>query len=295
MLIEDFMLLANKEVATYIEEKGKGQEIPFVYRIHDFPDTEKVAEFARFAHELGFEMNVSTPQQIGQSYNRLTKAAKTNEALKILEPIAIRTMAKAEYSVNNIGHYGLGFGFYTHFTSPIRRYSDVLVHRVLEGNLDGRNLRTDKSRLEAQCKHISMQERKAMDSERESVKYKQAEFMRKHIGEVFEGYISGMLDRGIFVELKNSKCEGMVGFESMTESFEVENGRLRAKGRNTGKVFKMGDLVMVKIVSVDLSRRQIEMELAEQEGEKKMAKVKIAVPKIPAARRPNQQKRSHQK
>ena len=264
MLIEDFMLLANKEVALYIEEKGKGLEIPFVYRVHDFPDTDKVAEFARFAHEMGFEMNVSTPQSIGQSYNQLTKAAKTNDALKILEPIAIRTMAKAEYSVNNIGHYGLGFGFYAHFTSPIRRYADVLAHRILEGNIDGRNMRWDKARLEAQCKHISMQERKAMDAERESVKYKQAEFMRKHVGDVFDGYVSGMLERGIFVELKNSKCEGMVGFETMSESFEVENGRLRAKGRNSGRIFKMGDLVKVKIVSVDLSRRQIEMELAEE-------------------------------
>jgi ribonuclease R len=170
-------------------------------------------------------------------------------------------MSKAEYSTNNIGHYGLAFDNYSHFTSPIRRYSDVLAHRILEQNLDGKTLRVDKENLEERCKHISLQERKAMSAERESIKYKQVEFMAKHVGEVFDGYISGMIDRGIFVELKDSKCEGMVGFESMRESFDVEEGRLRAKGFKTGRVLKMGDLVKVRIRATDLGKRQIDMEL----------------------------------
>jgi ribonuclease R len=262
MLIEDFMLLANREVATYIHGKADGLEIPFVYRVHDYPNQEKATELALFAKELGFQMNVTTPKEIGRSFNRLVKAAENDGALKLLLPIAIRTMAKAEYSANNIGHYGLAFEFYTHFTSPIRRYSDVLVHRILEGNLQDKTLRIDKKRLDEQCKHISQQERNAMDAERQSVKYKQVEFMEKHIGEEFEGYISGMIDRGVFVELKDNKCEGMVGFETMNEAFDVAEGRLRAKGIRSGKLLKMGDLVKVRIVDTNLAKRQIEMEFA---------------------------------
>jgi ribonuclease R len=264
MLIEDFMLLANREVAMYIHKRGQAIEVPFVYRVHDQPDPDKVEELSRFAKEMGFEMKVNTPAEIARSYNRLTEMAKQNESLKLLEPIAIRTMAKAVYSAENIGHYGLGFAHYTHFTSPIRRYSDVLSHRILERNLEGNTYRIDKSLLETQCKHISTLERKAMDAERESVKFKQAEFMEKHIGESFEGVISGIIDRGVFVELKNNKCEGMVGFESMPESFEIDSGRLRAVGRVTGQVLRMGANVHVKIIDVDLMRRAIDMEFAEK-------------------------------
>lgn len=261
-LIEDFMLLANREVATFINRKAENEmEIPFVYRIHDYPNTDKVAELARFAKELGFQMHINTPQEIAKSFNRLVELAEKDGAFKLLQPIAIRTMAKAEYSTDNIGHYGLAFDFYSHFTSPIRRYSDVLSHRILEMNLGERTLRVDKERLQEQCKHISLQERKAMDAERESIKYKQVEFMEKHVGEVFEGYVSGMIDRGFFVELADNKCEGMVGFETLDEAFDIEEGRLRAKGMRSGKVLKMGDLVKVKIVDTNLAKRQIEMEL----------------------------------
>ncbi len=261
LLIEEFMLLANREVATYIHKKGQDHEIPFVYRIHDYPNPEKVAELSLFAKELGFQMQINTPKEVAESFNRLVAEAEKNEALKLLQPIAIRTMSKAEYSTNNIGHYGLAFDNYTHFTSPIRRYSDVLVHRILEQNLGGKTLRVEKDNLEERCKHISLQERKAMSAERESIKYKQVEFMEKHVGEVFEGYISGMIDRGVFVELKDSKCEGMVGFETMRESFDVEEGRLRAKGNKSGKMLKMGGLVKVRIRDTNLSKRQIDMEL----------------------------------
>jgi ribonuclease R len=262
LLIEDFMLLANKEVALYIDQLGNDkQQIPFVYRIHDQPDMERVAEFSRFAHEMGYSLKVDTPKQIARSFNDLMKAARTDERLKLLEPLAIRTMAKAVYSTQNIGHYGLGFTHYTHFTSPIRRYSDVLAHRILERNLDGRVFRTDVSALEEKCKHVSQQERKAADAERESVKYKQAELVSKHIGEEFEGTISGMVDRGIFVMLDHSQAEGMVEFRHLADTYVLEEGRLRAKGRRYGKVFKLGDRVKVKIIAVHLMKRQIEMEM----------------------------------
>ncbi len=259
------MLLANKEVATYMDDKGKNQqEVPFVYRIHDLPDMAKVADFARFAAELGHPLKVDTPRQIAQSFNSLMMAARKDDRLKLLEPLAIRTMAKAVYSTNNIGHYGLGFSHYSHFTSPIRRYSDVLAHRILERNLDGRTDRVDKNKLEEQCKHVSNQERKAADAERESIKYKQAEFLRTRIGEEFEGIISGIIDRGFFVELPESKAEGLVDFKYLDDTYIVEEGNLRVTGKRYKRQFKMGDRVRVVVTAVDLQKRQIEMELVQK-------------------------------
>lgn len=261
MLIEEFMLLANRRVATYIHQKGKGRAIPFVFRVHDVPNIDKVAELARFAKELGFNMKISSPKEIANSYNRLIIEAEKNPALDLLAPLAIRTMAKAEYSTYNIGHYGLAFEFYTHFTSPIRRYADVLVHRILEANLGQEDFRTGKEELEERCKHISLQERKAMDAERQSIKYKQVEFMEKHIGEEFNGLISGIIERGFFVELEGNKCEGMVPFETLNEPFEVPEGRLSATGLRSGRRLTMGDRIRVKIVNTDLQKRQIDMRL----------------------------------
>jgi ribonuclease R len=233
-----------------------------VYRVHDLPDLTKIADFARFAAALGVPMKVDTPRQIATSFNSLMKAARENDRLKLLEPLAIRTMAKAVYSPDNIGHYGLGFSHYAHFTSPIRRYSDVLAHRILERNLSG-SWRVDKSKLETQCKHISNQERKAADAERESIKYKQCEFMRNQIGQTFQGVISGIIERGFFVELPGSKAEGMVGFRDLSDTYILEEGNLRAKGRRLGHVLQMGDKVMVRITGVDLAKRQIELEWLE--------------------------------
>ncbi len=261
-LIEDFMLLANKEVATYVAKKVV-PEIPYVYRIHDLPNEEKLFEFARFAAELGFKFDFSTPKSVAASFNKISKAAKENEMLKTLAPIAIRTMAKAEYSTENIGHYGLAFEHYSHFTSPIRRYADVLAHRILFQNLSPKIVRWEKGKLEEACQHISKQERKAVDAERESTKYKQVEFMKSRIGETFEGIISGVLDRGIFVETIYGKCEGLVGFDRMPEAFEVFNGKLQVKGKRTGKIYKLGDVIKIRIIGADLTKRQIEMDLAE--------------------------------
>jgi ribonuclease R len=274
LLIEDFMLLANKEVALYMQPPAQprtekrpagreGAEIPFIFRVHDLPDMSKVADFARFAAEMGHPIKVDTPQQIAKSFNDLMRAARKDDRLKLLEPLAIRTMAKAIYSAENIGHYGLGFTHYSHFTSPIRRYSDVLAHRILERNLDGKTYRVDKSKLEEQCKHISAQERKAADAERESVKYKQAEYLKSRIGETFEGVISGMIERGFFVELSDSKAEGLVDFRYLDDTYTLEEGNLRAKGKRYKKEYKMGDRLRVRIAAVDMVKRQVEMELVD--------------------------------
>ena len=258
-LVEDFMLLANKEVAIFIDKKSKGQEIPFVYRIHDEPNMDKLADFAAFAKELGVHMKLDTPKQIAESFNNLAKEAEEKDALKILEPLAIRTMAKAEYSTENIGHYGLGFEYYAHFTSPIRRYADVLVHRILEANLNSTN-RIDKGTLEARCNHISLQERKAVTAERESIKYKQVEWASTHIDETFDAYVSGMIERGLFVTISNSLVEGMIGFDTLDDRFEIQ-GRLTAIGKRSGLTYKMGDKLKVRILSADIEKRQIELEM----------------------------------
>ena len=264
LLVEDFMLLANREVATYIYNKGKQlqNEVPFVYRIHDEPDPDRVAELALYAKELGFEMDISTPFKIAKSYNRLVDASQKDPHLKILQPLAIRTMAKAVYSTKNIGHYGLGFDNYTHFTSPIRRYADVLVHRILFKNLDNHVYRADHVALEETCKHISKMERRAMDAERESVKYKQVEYLENHIGEVFDGVVSGFNERGFFVQLVDNFCEGRVSFRNMSESFDTSS-RFYITGMRSGRQLRMGDDVRVKIVDTNLAKRQIEMALVD--------------------------------
>ena len=267
LLVEEFMLLANRRVAEFINKKGAEHEIPFVYRVHDSPDPERIEEFARFARRLGVSIDTASPKSIANSINALTLRAREESNLQLLEPLAIRTMAKAEYSTDNIGHYGLAFSNYTHFTSPIRRYSDVLSHRILENNLTG-TYRENKAQLEDRCRHISKQERLATDAERESVKYKQVEFMESHIGEEFDGVISGMIDRGIFVALTESLCEGLVPFHSLQDSFEIDSGRLTATGIRTGRILRMGDTVRVKILDAQLERREIDMALVDTKVEK---------------------------
>lgn len=261
MLIEDFMLLANKRVAKFITLKGGEDKIPFVYRIHDHPNLDRVADLATFMEEFGVEMDLSSPDQVSKSFNELAKKSKTNDTYKLLMGLAIRTMSKAVYSTNNIGHYGLRFEDYTHFTSPIRRYSDVLVHRILEKNLTGKPHRKDKIKLEAKCLHISKQERKAMEAERDSIKYKQVEYISDHIGEVYEGIISGMIERGVFVELSETKAEGFIPFEAMKTKYYMEDGRYKAVSKNKKKTIMMGDRIQVKVMDTDLKNRQIELKM----------------------------------
>ncbi|MBK9736197.1 MAG: ribonuclease R [Saprospiraceae bacterium] len=264
MLVEDFMLLANKKVATFMYKKSK-PEVPFVYRIHDVPNGDKLADFALFAAELGFKFKMDKPEQIVTSFNRLAEASKENEQLKMLEPLAIRTMSKAEYSTNNIGHYGLGFEYYTHFTSPIRRYSDVLVHRTLFNNLNAAVIREDKEVLEQKAKHVSEMERKANDAERESVKYMQTVYISKFIGHVFDGIISGIIEKGIFVELTESKVEGLVTFDSIGEMYVVPASRLKAVSRISGDELKMGQKVRVRITAADPDTKRTDMDLVRDE------------------------------
>ncbi len=260
MLIEDFMLLANREVATFVAKKDP-LEIPNIYRVHDTPDMAKVEDLMLFARALGFKISTDNPRRLAESYNQLADAIHENEALRVLGPLAIRTMAKAEYSSDNIGHYGLGFDNYTHFTSPIRRYSDVIAHRILEKNLGKNIFRTDKAELEEKCKRVSKQERKATDAERESIKYKQVEYIGNHLGKIFDGVVSGMIEKGVFVELLQNRCEGMVTFQSMREPFDMHPSRLSAVGQQSGRILKIGAAIKVKITGADLAKRQIEMVL----------------------------------
>ena len=261
LLVEDLMLLANREVAAYMAKKAE-REIPFVYRIHDQPDEEKFSEYSIFLKELGFNFDIQSPTQIRKSFNRLSEAAKTDDVLAFAEPFAVRTMAKAVYSSYNIGHFGLGFQYYTHFTSPIRRYADVLVHRLLEKNLEG-EFRTSKEELEAQCKHISSQEKKAQEAERESIKFKQVEFISGHIGETFNGIVGGMIDRGFFVTLKEIGVDGLVQFADLLEPFIVADNRMRAIAKRSGRSIKIGDQVQVRITSVNINDMEVDMELVE--------------------------------
>ncbi len=265
LLVEDFMLLANKEVAAFIVGKSKAKEIPFVYRVHDLPDPDKLLDFANFAKEFGVKLKLDTPEQVAKSFTELSKRSEEDEALKMLIPLALRTMSKAIYTSDNIGHYGLGFEKYTHFTSPIRRYADVLVHRILEMNLKGTK-RVDKAALEDKCRHISEQERKAITAERESIKYKQVEFITDHIGEVFDGVVTGFIAKGMFVEIIESKVEGMVEFNTLDQVYILDESNLKVVGKKDGDVIKIGDKIRIRVKDADLQRRRVDFELAE-EGE----------------------------
>ena len=258
LLIEDFMLLANREVAGFLAHR-EGGRLPSVYRVHDQPKPEKIEDFALYVKELGFRFETQNPRKIKESFNRLAEATRTNDLLAMIEPLAIRTMAKASYTTNNIGHFGLGFEYYTHFTSPIRRYSDVLVHRILYQQLAGLDKAKimNKDKLEEECLHISNQERKALEAERDSIKYKQVEFISNFIGEEFDGMISAFIDRGFFVDLLEYHIEGLVSFETLEEVYEIQDNRLKAKERRSGRVLKVGDLVRVRVESASLEDMHI--------------------------------------
>ena len=266
-LIEEFMLLANRTVATHIGKPGRGQRAKtFVYRIHDLPDAEKLGNFSDFIKRFGYYVKTNGKKcDVSKSINQLLDNVQGKKEQNLIETLAIRSMAKAAYSTTNIGHYGLAFDYYTHFTSPIRRYPDMMVHRLLARYAEG-GRSVNKEEWEGYCKHSSDMETVAANAERASIKYKQVEFMSAHLGEVFDGVISGVTEWGIYVEITANKCEGMIPIRDLDDdyyAFDEKNYCL--VGRRHHRRYQLGDELRVKIAKTNLDKKQLDFALAEPE------------------------------
>jgi ribonuclease R len=260
-LIEEFMLLANKKVAEFVYQRTKGeQKDTMVYRIHDSPDLDKMQTFSTFVKRFGYSLKVDEKQVAG-SLNKLIEDLEGKPEQNVLQSLAIRTMAKARYSTAEIGHFGLAFAHYSHFTSPIRRYPDMMAHRLLQHYLDG-GKSVDKELYEAKCKHASEMEKLAADAERASIKYKQVEFMRKMEDREFEGIVTGVTEFGIFVEIIETSCEGLVRMTDLTDDYyELDKDNYRIIGQATGRVISFGDTLKVKVKDTNLEKRSIDLEM----------------------------------
>lgn len=266
-LIEEFMLLANKKVAEFVgKRKEQKAAKTFVYRVHDEPNPEKLNTFVQFVTKLGYKMKITSRNALASSFNNLFKEIEGKGEENMIDTIAIRTMAKAYYSTENIGHYGLAFPYYTHFTSPIRRYPDLMVHRLLERYLDG-GTSANQDEYEEKCKHSSLMERKATEAERASIKYKQAEYLSDKIGEVFTGKISGVSKWGIYVEIDENKSEGMIRLESLKDDYYyLDEDNYQVIGRRYGKVYKLGSAITIRVKGVDMQKKQIDFEHVDDEN-----------------------------
>ncbi len=267
-LIEEFMLLANREVATHMHAAHEnppagGSRAAFVYRIHDAPDREKIVNLATFVKALGFELKNTDGETTGKDISRMLKSVDGSPAEMLIKTAAIRSMSKAIYSTTNIGHFGLGFEYYTHFTSPIRRYPDLMVHRLLLRFIIKGQIEQDEIiRYQRLCDDSSERELEAAEAERASIKYKQVEYMQEHIGEEFEAIVSGVSEWGIYVEEVNTKAEGMVKLRDMKDDFYELNEKLYAiVGKKTGKKYSLGDKIRVKLVASDPERKTLDFQL----------------------------------
>ena len=270
-LIEEFMLLANRTVAEFIATNGQMNHVPaknaktFVYRVHDEPNTEKIQNLRTFAKHFGYKMGATgNGAEIARSLTDLLGEAKGKPEFDALQMIALRSMAKATYTTDNIGHYGLAFKFYTHFTSPIRRYPDLMVHRLLTLYLAGKESQKQ-DYYEQQCVHASEREVLAAEAERASIKYKLVEFMQDKVGEEFPGHISGLTEWGMYVEIEPTKIEGMVSLRELRSDFyEFDEERYRIVGKRTRKIFRLGDPVRIRVKATNLEQKLLDYELIEK-------------------------------
>ncbi len=264
MLVEEFMLLANQLTAKHIAAPEKGEPKPFIYRVHDLPDNEKIIEFGKFVKSLGYTFNPSASSKSNQ-FQALIEEVKGSQEEVLINELAIRSMAKAIYSAKNIGHYGLGFKYYTHFTSPIRRYSDLIVHRLLYKYIESKSaVHYNQSQLEEISEHISACERNAVDAERLSVKIKQIEYLQNHIGDEFEALISGITHFGIFVKISNILAEGLIRLRDLEGDFYVYDEKKYALiGKRTKKQFRLGDKISVRLIRADMEKLELDFIIIE--------------------------------
>ncbi|WP_431167390.1 ribonuclease R [Tenacibaculum halocynthiae] len=261
-LIEEFMLLANRKVAEFIGfSKGKATNKTFIYRVHDEPNIEKLASLQNIISKFGYKINTETKEKTSQSLNQLLSDVHGKGEANMVETLAIRSMSKAEYTTQNIGHYGLAFDYYSHFTSPIRRYPDVMTHRLLQHYLDGEN--SPKADIyEEKCKHSSKMEELASKAERDSIKYMQVKYMQDHKNQEFEGVVSGVTEWGIYVEIKSNKCEGMVRIRDIKDDYYIfDEKQYAVVGQSTKNMIQLGDEVVVKVKHTDLERKHLDFEL----------------------------------